>query len=231
MTSRQLIIEQRFRGPPDSGNGGYVAGLVAGALGGTDCVVTLHVPPPFDRSMELRLTADGAALYDGERQVASARRGSPELDIPEPPSLDQALAAEAEYVGHVRHNFPGCFVCGPERGEDDGLRIFPGLLDRGGVAGLWTPSANLADADGTVRNEFLWAGLDCPGYYAVEDRAGLALLGRMTASIKCPAAAGEMLVVSGWSIASEGRKHHVGTAIHDHGQLVACARSTWISVA
>ncbi|MEO8176862.1 MAG: hypothetical protein ABI626_09410 [Sphingomicrobium sp.] len=231
MTGRQLIIEQRFRGPPGSGNGGYVAGLVAGALGGTDCVVTLHVPPPLDRPMELRLTTDGAALTDGERQVASARRGSPELDIPDPPSLDQARAAESDYVGHLRHNFPACFVCGPERGEDDGLRIFPGSLDRGGVAGLWTPSANLSDADGMVRNEFLWSALDCPGYFAVEESAGLALLGRMAASIKRLVTAGQMLVVSGWSIASEGRKHHVGTAIHDHGELVACARSTWISVA
>ena len=51
-------IERRFRGPPTTGNGGYVAGLVAAALGGTDCTVTLKAPPPLDR--DLVLTTDDA---------------------------------------------------------------------------------------------------------------------------------------------------------------------------
>ena len=46
-------INRRFRGPPDSGNGGYVCGLVAQALGGSDCEITLHAPPSLDRDLQL----------------------------------------------------------------------------------------------------------------------------------------------------------------------------------
>jgi hypothetical protein len=34
------------------------------------------------------------------------------------------------------------------------------------VACVWTPSADFADADGTVRREIVWAALDCPGIFA-----------------------------------------------------------------
>jgi len=43
--------------------------------------------------------------------------------------------------------------------------------------------------------------------------------------------AGEPLIVTGWPIGSEGRKHQVGSALHDaDGQLVAAARATWITL-
>ena len=42
---------------------------------------------------------------------------------------------------------------------------------------------------------------------------------------------GEPLVVTGWPIDSEGRKHRVGSALHDaEGKLVAAAKATWITV-
>jgi hypothetical protein len=54
----------------------------------------------------------------------------------------------------------------------------------------------------------------------------------MTAKVSRDVAIAEPLIVTGWPIASEGRKHHVGTALHQpDGALVACARSTWITVA
>ena len=53
-----------------------------------------------------------------------------------------------------------------------------------------------------------------------------------TARVDADVPAGKPLIVTGWHIASEGRKHHVGTALHrPDGRLVACARSTWITVA
>ena len=39
-----IRIDRRFCGPPDSGNGGYVAGLLARELGGSDVPVTLRLP-------------------------------------------------------------------------------------------------------------------------------------------------------------------------------------------
>ena len=41
------IIRKRFCGPPNSGNGGYVCGLLANAMA-EPCQVTLHAPPPLD---------------------------------------------------------------------------------------------------------------------------------------------------------------------------------------
>lgn len=234
MSSQQVAVGRRFHGPPDSGNGGYVAGLVARALRGSGCTVTLHRPPPLEWPLELRTTPQGAALMDGEELIASAAPAEPaelDLDTPGPPPLDEARAAEQRYVGYHRHRFPACFVCGPQRAEGDGLQIFPGDIEPARVAASWMPGADLGAADGTVRTEFIWAALDCPGYFAVEEAADLALLGRMTAVVERAAAIGEALIVSGWRIESHGRKHHVGTALHDAaGRLVARARSTWISV-
>ena len=230
MSNTQLRIDRRFHGPPDSGNGGYVAGLVAGTLGGSGATVTLHRPPPLDRRLDLRATAESAELIDGEERIATAVPEDLDLDVPAPPSFAEARAAETRYVGHHRHRFPSCFVCGPAREPGDGLAIYPG--DVGGqVAATWTPGADLASAEATVRREFLWAALDCPGYFAVEEAAGLALLGRMSARAEREATAGEPLIVTGWAIGSEGRKHRVGTALHDTGGgLIACARSTWITI-
>lgn len=231
MSERRVTVERRFHGPPDSGNGGYVAGLVARELGGSGCAVTLHRPPPLEQQLAINRSLDSVSLMDGEELVASAAAGAAGIAVPAPPSIDQAQAAERDYVGHHRHRFPDCFVCGPDRAQGDGLRIFPGLIGAGRVASTWTPAPDLAGKDGYVRSEFLWAALDCPGYFAVEEAAGLALLGRMTAVIERPVAAGTPLVVSGWAIASEGRKHQVGTALHlATGEIVAKARSTWITV-
>jgi hypothetical protein len=226
-------IERRYRGPPESGNGGYVAGLVAAALGGTNCTVKLLAPPPLDRDLTLE-TKDAIATLSAEDTVlVTAAREPVNIDVPRPPSLEAARDSEPHFSGLSHHIFPGCFVCGPERGEGDGMRIFPGRLgdEAGQVAATWQPDASLADENGVVRPEFVWAALDCPGYFAVEQEAGLALLGRMAATIHRPVRAGEQLVVTGWPIERDGRKHRVGSALHDaEGNLVAAATAMWITL-
>ena len=43
--------------------------------------------------------------------------------------------------------------------------------------------------------------------------------------------AGKRVIVTGWAIASEGRKHRAGTALHDrNGELLAAATATWITL-
>ena len=66
-----------------------------------------------------------------------------------------------------------------------------------------------------MKSEFVWAALDCPGYFAVQEAAGLALLGRMGVVIHHPVPVEEPLIVQGWAIGSDGRKHRAGTALHD----------------
>ena len=226
-------IERRFRGPPASGNGGYVAGLLAAALGGSNCVVTLKSPPPLERDLTLEADGASATLFDDETVVATAAWEAVDVDVPPPPPFAEALGAEPRFTGHSHHVFPGCFVCGPERGPGDGLRIFPGSLRDGHhrVAATWTPDETLLDHEGLVGREFLWAALDCPGYFATEARAGVALLGRMSAVLHRRVGTGEPLIVTGWPIDGNGRKHRVGTALHDaRGRLVAAATATWISL-
>lgn len=233
MRMSKVRIERRFRGPPETGNGGYVAGLVAAALGGSHCTVTLKSPPPIDQDLTLETDDMSASLFREDDIVVTASREPLDIQVPPPPTFGEAHDAEPRFSGHSHHIFPGCFVCGPERDAGDGMRIFPGALhdkDRR-VAATWTPDESLAGEDGLVRPEFLWAALDCPGYFATEDKAGLALLGRMSAVLHRGVRAGEPLIVTGWPIDSEGRKHRVGSALHHaNGELVAAARATWITL-
>ena len=228
----KVRIDHRYCGPPDSGNGGYVAGLVASALGGSNVEVTLRAPPPLDVELELDTDDDEARLLHGDTLIASAKRMAVVIAVPTPPPFAEAQAAEARFAGLKYHLFPGCFVCGPDREASDGLRIFAGRREPGGaVAAIWTPADALADAEGRVAVEYLWAALDCPGYFAVREAAGLALLGRIGGVIRRRPVIGERLIVTGWPIDRDGRKHRVGTALHDEaGRLVAAANATWISL-
>lgn len=233
MTSSVLRISPRFRGPPLSGNGGYVCGLLGREFDGASCVVTLKAPPPLDETLGLECDAAGVALWFGDEPVASGSRAPVSIEVPPAPSLDAAEAASRRFTGFHKHIFPGCFVCGPERAPGDGLRIFTGPLDDGTerVAAVWTPTEDLADAEGLVHDEFVWAALDCPGYFAVQDRAGKAVLGRLGVVRHAPVRAGEPVIVTGWPVTSEGRKHTVGTALHAaDGTLLAAGLGTWVSL-
>lgn len=225
-----LCIDRRFRGPPDSGNGGYFAGLLARELGGSDVAVTLRRPAPLGVALRAEAENGRARLLHGEVVLAEAERAALDIIVPPSPSLAEARAAEGRFDAS-RHIYPGCFVCGPERAPGDGLCIFPGVLGDGRVAASWTPEAELAGADGLVRTEFVWAALDCPGYFAVQDQAGLALLGRIGVLRHAPVPAGGPLVVQAWSLGSDGRKHRAGTALHGaDGRLLAAAEQIWVSL-
>jgi hypothetical protein len=223
-------IERRFRGPPDSGNGGYFAGLLAKALGGSDIAVTLKRPAPLDEDLNLDVEGQGATLSHSGQLLATAEPFRVDLDVPVPPSPDEAKAAVHGFDATV-HIYPGCFVCGPERQKGDGWRIFPGPIGAGRVAAAWTPPAEFADDQGFIKPEFVWAALDCPGYFAVREEAGLALLGRMAVAIQRPVPAEKPLVIQAWSRGSEGRKHRAGTALHmADGTLLAAAEQVWVSL-
>jgi len=232
MSGDTLSIDRRFRGPPASGNGGYSAGLLARALGGSQCTVTLRRPPPLDEALRIERGDDSAALLAGDVVIASAIREALVHDVPAPPAFAAAKAAERRFAGFDHHIFPGCFVCGPERGDGDGLRIFPGPTgEPGRVAATWLPDENLGDGSGQIRSEFAWAALDCPGYFAIAEQAGLALLGRFGVTLHRLPLVGEPVIVTGWAIGSDGRKHLAGTALHDSdGRMFAAGAATWITL-
>jgi hypothetical protein len=113
-----------------------------------------------------------------------------------------------------------------------GLQIFPGRA--GGqavVAAPWTPAESLGE-NGWVRQEFIWAVLDCPGAFAVQETMERAIvLGRLTAKIRQAVKVKKPYTVIGWAIGRDGRKHYAGTALYDSaGRLCALAKAVWIGL-
>ncbi len=229
----ELVIEGRFRGPPESGNGGYTCGKVAGLVGATGSAeVTLRRPPPLDTPMRVeRREGGGVAVYDGEDLVAEGKPAEVELEVPPPVSPEEAERASADFPGFGEHAFPTCFVCGPQRSQGDGMRVFAGpVAGREVVAAPWLPAPDLADEAGRVPHTFVWAALDCPGAIAVGyPERGETLLGRLAARVDAAPRAGERCVVVAWPLGEEGRKLYAGTAVYSaSGEPIARARATWI---
>ncbi len=199
--------------------------------------VTLRRPPPLERDLLLDESAFGgegkARLLDGDVVLAELARVRVELTLPPAPTFEQAETWSQHYVGHVHHEFPECFSCGPGRAPLDGLRIFPGRPgDSGLVAAMFRPDASVADAAGQVLPEVLWAALDCAGFFGASPAGGpRALLGRMAAALVSPLLVGQPAVVTGWGLGQEGRKLFAGTALHTaEGKLIGCARQVWITI-
>jgi hypothetical protein len=229
----EVTIDPRFRGPPDSANGGYACAMVAQFIEGPT-EVTLRRPPPLGRPLVAREQDSEIVLSDGGAIVASARSTTIDPNVPEPVSIEMARTASERYGWSEDHPYPTCFVCGPDREAGDGLRIFPGPIDdRPLHAAPWVPEQQLVGTSGWVRDEFVWAALDCPSGI-VTDRfgdVGLILLGRLAVEIKRPVAAGAPYVIMAWPIQRDGRKLNTGSALFSaEGELHAAARAVWIEV-
>jgi hypothetical protein len=227
----ELTINNRFVGPSHLGNGGYVAGLLARRLDNA-AQVTLRRPTPLQRPLQRQRLVNGhIRLYDGETLIAQASPVHLSLSAPKPPPYTAVVAVQqAQAYGHD-HPFPDCFVCGPNRTAGDGLCLRPIYLPEHGLAAsTWLPDASLANGDGLVAPEFLWAALDCPGgIAAAHPHPRPILLGRLTARVQMGLRPGARCLVIGWPITRQGRKHIVGTALFDeHGALYGRARAIWI---
>ena len=231
----EVVIDRRFRGPPASANGGYACGLAAGAMGARVAEVNLRRPPPLERPLAVEADRDEVRILDGEVVVVDGRRlDSVELELPDPPPLDLAIEADRRYPFYDDHSFPDCFVCGPDRDPGDGLCIYPGPIEGAQVmACCWMPEAGFAEDDG-VRDEIVWAALDCPsglaaGHYATDEVT--MVLARMRGQITCDLEPARPHIVIGWALEIDDRKHRAGTAIYDAaGEPRAWADALWIEL-
>lgn len=264
MTAESVTIPSRFNGPPGSANGGYACGVTArlltgegiadqgvasegGAEAGAAAVqVTLRQPPPVDKPLRVEREPARVAILDGDQVVTEAVYGKPPSGLPVPVSLDRAMEAAKSFdtVTYAeRHPFPRCFTCGPARGEEDGLRIFPAPAPNGDgrplVVWPWTPDGSLGadDGSGLVDLPVVWAALDCPSglaRFADESNADpgdqvASVLGRMTTTVYRRPATGQLTVASGWAVADEGRKLLSGAAVWTAtGEVLAAAETVWI---
>lgn len=225
-----VVIDPRFHGPPASANGGYACGVVAEGVDGV-ATVTLRLPPPLGRPLLLHSDGGTARLLDGEAMVGEAQPATLDLEVPSPPTLEEAEEGMRHYAGWHRHPFDTCFVCGPRREPGDGLRIFPGPVPgRSLAASLWRPDASLSDDRGEMSRRFVWSALDCPSYFGL-GTSRVALLGRLTAEISRVPATGETLIAMGWPLQSEGRKMFSGSAVvSGDGEVLARAAAVWIEL-
>jgi hypothetical protein len=227
-----LTIAPRFCGPPGSANGGYFAGMVAGLAKGP-VRVRLRRPPPLAAAMQAERLADGRVVvrHDGET-VAEAIPTTLALEVPPPVTRLEAVDASRRFTGWQQHVFPRCFVCGPQRARGDGLRIFAGEVAGRGAPALfaapWIPDASLALPDGLIAPEFMWAALDCPGYFAAASDGRVMLLAELAARIERRLRVDEPAIAAGWRLGGEGRAHEAGTALFgEDGELCALARALW----
>jgi len=230
-----LTIPPRFNGPPSTANGGYTCGLVAGLVDSEEVTVSLRKPPPLDRPLEVVRDGDRVELRDGDDLVAE---GAPEqllLDVPDAITPQDAAAASAagEEKWTSVHPFPTCVVCGPDRCEHDGMRVFPGALDDGRYAAEWTPDESVGDGDGLVRPECVWAALDCPTSAPVANFADgpPMVLARLTARLGASVRVGEPHALISWPIEVDGRKRQAACALYDsEGRLLCASRALWIEL-
>ena len=234
-----LTIEPRFNGPPDSGNGGYTCGRLARFVEAEAAEVTLRLPPPIGRPLEVEREGAGVMLRDGDAVVAEARPAEVEPAAPAPVALAEAASAavDSPFLEADMHPFPTCFVCGPKRSPGDGLCIYAGpVAERDVFAAPWTPDLGLARDDGLLPPEIVWAALDCPTSIPVANDPGVddfrpIVLARLGARILKPVHAGRPHTIVSWPIAFDGRKRHAGAALHGaDGELLAVSRALWIEL-
>lgn len=241
----QITLATRFQGPPGTGNGGYVSGLLAKQLG-QDALqagieVTLRAPTPLEQALQIRATPEKASFHSGEVLIGEAVAAPFDLAVPQAPTYAQALAAqgdspsldpESENIVPGGLGFhPVCFCCGADVPKGQGLRVFasavPGFA---GVAAAWRPHEAFADDAGLLPAEVIWGALDCPGQFAFYiNGVRTGLLGRITAKILKPVKASDQIVIAGWEIGVDGKKHFAGTALFDQaGDCCAYSKQVWI---
>ena len=243
-----LTIPSRFCGPADIGNGGYVCGRIAAYMDGP-ATVTLRRPPPLDTPMAVEKDEGSVRVFHDRTLIGEAASAPDDraLEIADTVSPAEARAAAGRARYFTDPVFPDCFVCGMNRQPGDGLRIFPGrVAGRELWSAPWTPDPSIADADGRVRPEVVWAALDCPSGIAAAEAAGLGaaeaaedsagwdtaiLLGRMTASLVARPAVGDQCRVIAWPQTRDGRKLTAGSALLGPvGEVLAVAATLWLTV-
>src|ERR1700744_2636253 len=121
----EVVITRQFAGPPTSGNGGYVGGVLARGIEGPATIVLRSIIP-LDTPLDLS-EAGGRWVLSGEGGVLIGESAAGNADdLPEPlpaPSLEAARAAGERYLGLKETLHPICVCCATAREEGDGLRV------------------------------------------------------------------------------------------------------------
>ena len=225
LTVANVTVPARFNGPRTSGQGGYSCALLAAQLEGP-AAVSLRRPVPLDAELEVRVEGAGASAFDAAGELIAEAVPAPPLAPWDAPRIDLKAAHRAKscFVAPPGGTFDRCFVCGLER--HDGLGVFSGPVEGTDlVASPWTPPKWSADSAGAMLPEFVWAALDCPGYFALHGTdLTLAFLARQQSEVLAPVRAGVEYLAVGRPLERSGRKSLAATAIVDSdGEVLAHA--------
>lgn len=229
-----VIIEKQFNGPDNSGNGGYVAGLIASQLPDNVPVRTsmLRMPPPLESPLDWSADDETVSLVQApDAVIGTSTAGAfagPVLDCP---TVDEAATGLEAYPGFHHHPFDRCFTCGTQRAPGDGLRLFTGPIGDSKVAAPWTAHPDFGGTDGRISVPVMWAALDCPGGWAADFTHQPMVLGKMTAEVSRLPLVNEPCLSVGGIQRTEGRKFFTNTALYAaEGELLGRAEQIWIAI-
>lgn len=230
----QAVIEGQFNGPDNSGNGGYVCGMIAEQLTDNGSIRSsmLRKPPPLDVPLVWDRGDGKVSLVQApDSVIGEATAGSFVGPVLPSPTLEQAEMGLAAYPGFHHHPFDRCFTCGTDRKPGDGLRIFTGPIDESTVAAPWTPHPDFGGPDNRLSVPVMWASLDCPGGWAADFAKQPMVLGKMTAEVFRLPVVNEPCIAVGGLQRIEGRKFFTNTALYStEGELLGHAEQIWIAI-
>ncbi|MGD9483563.1 hypothetical protein WDH52_09920 [Streptomyces sp. TRM70308] len=224
---RTCQIARTHNGPPGSANGGYACGMfaraAAGVVGPTG-VVQLHAAPPLDAELTVHAHRGRALVWHEDELVATVSAARHDQWAVAPfVTVSTAERASARFKGLAAHPFPSCLVCGTDRTDSAALHLTPGSVDGlpGVVACTWTPDNPDLDT--------LWAVLDCPGGWTLDQSGAPYVLGRMSARVHAVPPSGQPTVVVARRIAAVGRTARVVSALFcPDGTEFGRAEATWV---
>ena len=244
----EISIPPRYCGPPDTANGGYLAGKLAGYFNlGSSISISFRAATPLDTVLSVVKAENNQnqviQIMDGEKILAIANTKPLDLVKPTLPNIEKIPKAKMQCAGFKNHPFPECFVCGPDRPLGDGLGIYPGPVSNDDsnntfsniVAAEWELPEELKNSENQIKNEFIWAALDCVSAFANLEKPENQylvpmVLGHLSAKIENPLE-GEKAYVIAWPVKVEGRKAIANSAVFNQQQeCIAIGQAVWISL-
>lgn len=115
------------------------------------------------------------------------------------------------------------------------MRIFPGRLDDTDLFGAaWVPDQGLTADGTTVRNEFIWAALDCTTgvpFLILDPDGPPCVLGTLVVRIHGSVTAGQPHVLTSRVTEVEGRKRFAEVVLsRQDGDVLAVGSAIWIAL-
>ena len=223
----QITVDARFSGIAGRGQGGYLAGLVAGR---TDqpIQVDFRNAIPLDTPLHVIDGGQPFRLIDGDKVIIERRDGSAPGRIPVFVDLEAAEkardVAESEPLPYVGT----CFSCGDRPGT---LRVHAGPVGDGVFATPYTPPG-WTGSNGIVEPPFVWAPLDCASGWAIawDPPHPVTVTATLTVQIHETVEPGaEYVVVADTEPGWRARRRMAWSGMYSRaGDLMASAESMWV---